>query len=482
MVASVSTQSAHPVGTARPRDLAAEAQRLLQAGDTEAAADCYGRLVSLAPENPTLRHNLASLLADAGRFDEAEGEARRAMAGGIDAPETWLVLAHALQGQARYPEAVRAYREALRRRPAFPPAHKDLAELIWMRTGDATAALAPLEAALRDRPGDPQLLARKAQVLEYTGDPAGGYRLLADAAERTGDPWLHVAAAQAALAGAPGAALAHAERAAAAGLSHRTALVTLCEARLAAGQATAAAALASALVAADPLDQRALCLQGTAWRLADDPRWRGLFDFPALVLGFRLTPPDGWEDLDGFLADLASELIALHRLCAHPIGQSVRGGAQTQQNLLRATTPAVRGFFRAIDPAVRAYLEAVGAAGRLPGWAAPYDYRITGAWSVLLAPGGRHVSHMHPSGRVSSAFHVNVPCAVDQGRAGWLAFGEPDVPTSPPLAPDHHVRPEPGRLVLFPSYLPHGTVPFGGDERRLTIAFDLGPAPGRGSA
>jgi hypothetical protein len=30
--------------------------------------------------------------------------------------------------------------------------------------------------------------------------------------------------------------------------------------------------------------------------------------------------------------------------------------------------------------------------------------------------------------------------------------------------------------VLFPSYMWHGTVPFGGDTTRLTIAFDIVPA------
>ena len=42
--------------------------------------------------------------------------------------------------------------------------------------------------------------------------------------------------------------------------------------------------------------------------------------------------------------------------------------------------------------------------------------------------------------------------------------------------PEYAVRPEPGRLVLFPSYLWHGTAPFETDESRLTIAFDVLPA------
>jgi ectoine hydroxylase-related dioxygenase (phytanoyl-CoA dioxygenase family) len=43
------------------------------------------------------------------------------------------------------------------------------------------------------------------------------------------------------------------------------------------------------------------------------------------------------------------------------------------------------------------------------------------------------------------------------------------------MPPQHFVRPEPGKLVLFPSYMWHGTVPFTTPESRLTVAFDLLP-------
>jgi len=38
------------------------------------------------------------------------------------------------------------------------------------------------------------------------------------------------------------------------------------------------------------------------------------------------------------------------------------------------------------------------------------------------------------------------------------------------------VKPERGMLVLFPSFFWHGTVPFGGNGTRLTVAFDAVPA------
>jgi hypothetical protein len=37
------------------------------------------------------------------------------------------------------------------------------------------------------------------------------------------------------------------------------------------------------------------------------------------------------------------------------------------------------------------------------------------------------------------------------------------------------VQPVPGRLVLFPSYMWHGTIPFHAATARTTIAFDAIP-------
>ena len=457
-------------------NMAAEAGALAERGEAEAAAQVYRRLVAFAPNHPTLRHNLASLLCDAGLFLEGEAEARRAMGGGLDAPEAWVVLAHALQGQGRYPEAEEAYGRALSRNPRFATAHRGLADLIWMSTGDLSRALAPLDAAIAAHPGDIALIPLKAQVMEAGGRTEEAYVLLAEAAARSGDPWLEVAAAQAALSAAPTAALSHAERAVARGLTHATARITLCEAKLAVGQADEAAAVAASILRDDPLDQRALCLQGVAWRLLGDPRHMALFDYRRLVRSYTLDTPEGWPDLDAFLADLTHELLELNTLHAHPVGQSIRGGAQTQQSLSRAKSPALQAFFRGLDRPIRAYLLAVREAGAPLRWKQPFDYRITGAWSVLLKPGGRHVSHMHPSGRISSAFHVETPAPAGEGEEGALVFGEPDVPTSPALAAEHRVRPQPGRLVLFPSFLPHGTVPIT-RGRRLTLAFDIVPLP-----
>ena len=45
----------------------------------------------------------------------------------------------------------------------------------------------------------------------------------------------------------------------------------------------------------------------------------------------------------------------------------------------------------------------------------------------------------------------------------------------PALGPEHFVKPRPGLLVLFPAYMWHGVEPFAGDEKRLSVAFDVLP-------
>jgi hypothetical protein len=56
-------------------------------------------------------------------------------------------------------------------------------------------------------------------------------------------------------------------------------------------------------------------------------------------------------------------------------------------------------------------------------------------------------------------------------HAGWLALGEASE-VGVDLPPLRLIEPKPGRLVLFPSTMWHGTRPFEAGER-LTVAFDV---------
>jgi uncharacterized protein (TIGR02466 family) len=196
-----------------------------------------------------------------------------------------------------------------------------------------------------------------------------------------------------------------------------------------------------------------------------------------LVRTYRLAAPAGWPDLAGFLDNLAAALAVRHDLPGAPIGQSTRGGGEASLDP-RSREPVLAAFFQAVRAPIARHIAELGPGDDAFRSRATADFRIAGAWSVRLRPGGRHANHVHPRGWISSAFYVTLPRAMAGGadKAGWLQFGEPGPPTRPHLGPEHFVRPEPGLLALFPSYLWHGTVPFGGEEPRLTIAFDVVPA------
>jgi hypothetical protein len=102
--------------------------------------------------------------------------------------------------------------------------------------------------------------------------------------------------------------------------------------------------------------------------------------------------------------------------------------------------------------------------------------RFSGSWSVRLRGAGFHVNHVHPQGWISSALYAALP---DRGEArstdaGWLKLGEAPAGLAPDLSPTQLIEPQVGRLVLFPSWMWHGTVPFEQGDR-LTVAFDVRP-------
>ena len=102
---------------------------------------------------------------------------------------------------------------------------------------------------------------------------------------------------------------------------------------------------------------------------------------------------------------------------------------------------------------------------------------FSGSWSVRLKGGGFHVPHFHNLGWMSSAYYARLPqasAAAHERHEGWIQFGRPPEMFGLDLPPRRVAEPRPGRLVLFPSYLWHGTIPFDGDDR-LTAAFDYIP-------
>ena len=451
------------------RALAARAAVLKAAGRTPEALSVNHRATRAFPQSGVAWHNLAATLGDLGRGAEAEAAADRAVGLGLAAPETRLVRARARLTQLKLDEAEADFADAIARRPTYAEAHRELAQLIWMRTGDRSRALVRLEAAAAAYPTEGPLAHALGVALDYAGDPTGARAATKAALARLpGDRLLRSLAVKLACeAGDPAAAVTLARRAG----SGPEADVMLAQALLAAGDPAAAAVAAARAREVMPWDQSLLAISATAWRLLGDPRYAAACDYDQQV---------GVYDLLADPADLSAvraELEARHRFAAHPFSQSVRQGGQTVLRTDRGESPAIEALLNRFRAAVDAHLAKI-----VPG-ADPFTARntgqaeITGAWSVRLGASGHHTNHVHALGWLSSVFYVALPDETRDAvaRRGWLTFGEPGIPTAPPLPPERYIEPRPGRVVLFPSYFWHGTVPIASDQPRLTMAFDALP-------
>lgn len=216
---------------------------------------------------------------------------------------------------------------------------------------------------------------------------------------------------------------------------------------------------------------------GLCWRLTGDARADWLEGGPAYAQATDL------EISQKRLSQLAAFLRSLHTMNAPYPEQSVRGGTQTDRNILLHHSPIMQALRRDFTAAVQAWRDGLPAGdpehpllGRSPA-----QVRYAGGWSVRLGGEGFHTAHTHPMGWASSAFYVAVagdPAPDtnlgEQSHAGHLALGMPPPELGLDLAPNRYIQPKPGRLVLFPSTTWHGTVPFSGSER-LTVAFDVAP-------
>jgi uncharacterized protein (TIGR02466 family) len=460
--------------------LASHAAALKLSGRREEALPFDLQAIDRYATSPVAWHNYAATLDDLGRSQEAVEACERAFRLGMDAPQTFAVYARALRAAGNHERAEYAYRQSLLRAPGASEVAAEYANYIWMRRGDVADADGVLDTAFHSGVAHPTpLLLAKATLYEAAGDGQRSMGLL-DAATRKipGDLLLALAAGEFAM---RLERLDDAERfvrlAEAIEPASRSVIQLAAIVDLARGRADEALAKLRAVLADAPGDQSLWGWAAVAARAVGDPLYGELCDYETMVGVYDLATPEGWPSLEAFLGDLAKALKEVHLYQQHPTNQSLRHGSQSMHLLSGSNAPPLKAFFRAIDAPIREHMAKLGRGDDPLRRRNTLDYRIQGAWSVRLRPGGFHRDHFHPEGWLSSAFYVETPdeALESADKQGWIRFGQPPFVTQPTLPPAHFVKPKPGRLVLFPSYMWHGTVPFTTEESRLTVAFDVAP-------
>lgn len=439
-------------------------QRDLQ--DLGASLEAFTKAASLMPGDAMIANGLACVTYEAG-LPAAELFERAIELDPADR-SLWLRLAAAWVQQGQADAVIGGLEAELAAEPAWIEGHNTFAKLRW-EAGDRTGFTRSFDRAVQAMPRSKDLWMAYVRAVAHDnlheralGVIARGKAALGPLAEfEAAEAIARTELGQLELAGPLFARVAH--------LGDLSVLTSYLRFLIRSDRVDEAAAVAESNIAGAGnwmWPYLSIC-----WRLLGDERWQWLEGDPSLIGVYDIA------DILPDLGQLAERLRALHWAHVEPVDQSLRGGTQTQGDLLTRLDPEIRQLRQAIVATVERHVASLPPP--VPQHPTLIEQRspilFTGSWSVRLTGGGRHVDHVHPAGWISSALYVALPgqAELGGGEAGWLALGQA-ADLVPDLPPIRVVEPKPGRLVLFPSTMWHGTRPFGAGER-LTVAFDVKP-------
>lgn len=445
----------------------------------EEALEAAEQAVASDPNDAAAVHTRATILTRIGRNEDALAALNTLSARGVTAPAIVFTRGTALFNMTRAAEAEAAFAEGVARWPADANLHTALANARWMR-GDEARFTRDFEAAVERQPDNVQLRLMCADLLRRAEFKDRSEAMLRAGLERAPNDIALTQSLGVLLdeMGRAPEALPLLQRAAAAVPGMMQVRGNLTNVLLRLGRGDEALREIEVARRAAPLNQEWICYETMALRQLGDPRYHALCDYERMVRPYDLSPPAGYANMAAFNEALAASLARLHVLETHPLDQSLRGGSQTSRSLIYVDDPVIQSYLRALSDPILEYIASMGAPDPAHPWSGRKtgQFRLSGAWSVKLKANGFHVNHLHPAGWISSAYYVSLPKMMESGadQQGWIKFGEPRLPT-PGCAVEKVVQPRSGRLVLFPSYMWHGTIPFSEGER-LTAPFDAVPA------
>lgn len=411
-------------------------------GFADDAVELLTKACHQSPETVEIWVNLASAFAQADRDEEAVAAYQRAIA--LDPLNSELhEWCNGYLGVIDHPEHLRSYQQALEVQPAAAELAAPYARKLLL-LNRADEALAALDACLHHAPNKALLLCERSHILRESGDFSAAVAAAKVAFEQDASSY-----------------------------GTRRELAT---ALMASGEGYEDARnLLGQLLTDYPQDQGILALYATALRYTEAwDEYRRLIDYQTMVHVKTVAPgmptdtavPETW----------IACLLGLHTTNRHPIEQSLVGGTQTLDDLFSRAESELVQLQSALADQIQVVLSGLPNLedhplyGRNSG-----NFRFSDSWSVRLRQQGFHKNHYHSAGWLSSAYYVRVPDAVDRGGEGWIKFGEPGFRAKEPLSAEYWVKPRAGQLVMFPSYLWHGTEPLVTASERITIGYDILP-------
>ncbi len=444
--------------------------------------ETYKRALALNPNYVNALHNLGIAYKLSENLDFALVCYQQALKLAPDIAEIDYSFGNALFEKGLYDEAEKHYLSAISKRPGYVEVHVTLNELYWQLdkkedfglsfrnaiatkpdslelreayikslglAGRSDEALAELNNALEALGHEPRLLHRQARILANQGDLGSALESFDEALRLSATDEMR--------------------------LDYAAMLIF-------AADYDAAMRQLDVVARNQPYQQLMWAYRGLCWRLTGDERYHWLNDYDAQVKSFVLETPEGYSNLERFLNDLKDQLELMHRTEIQPLEQTLLQGTQTPGRLLHKPVREIQFLKSALTLAVTAYIDSMPMDDTHPLYQRKTGrFRFSGSWSVKLGADGYHVNHVHPAGWISSSFYVVLPDSMsDPSRepdSGSIKFGESSLSLGDREVIAKTIKPEVGQLVLFPSYMWHGTFPFNGTpgEYRMTAPFDAIP-------
>lgn len=410
-MSNTSASSGSPSPQQDAGQLVVEAERLLGARQFIRAVNCMNAAVRARPDNLEWLRLRARILLAASRFTEAQRDFEQLVDRSAADAQGWLDLGHCYRALGRSADAERAYLRTLELAPGSVESMVGLGA-IYRETGAYEPAIRWLEKAVSTNPAEVRAHCLLGTTLLAAGQADRGRASL--------------------------------ERAFALNPYDRTTMAYLYVALCQTGERQAAVALVQPEL---------------------------------LVRSYRYD-----ESAAGF-GDSLNARLAEH-VRHHPSleferrGNTTRGGGHTG-NLLEDSPGPVAELFEWINERLRQYFAALPTSASHPylAWS-PKQWDID-AWGVVIQPGGYQEPHIHADGWVSGVYYVSIPgeiVSASDGRDGWLELGTPPSPfCDSGKYPTQSIQPQAGRMILFPSFVWHRTMPYQSSEQRICIAFDVRP-------